>query len=228
LYDERWMTADVRMVGFARRTTVDTAIAWIDAQSRRPLDAELVTLREAAGRVLAAAIVSAVDVPGFDRATMDGYAVVADSTEGASPYNRITLAILGEVLPGVPFDGAISAGQAVRIMTGAPMPRGANAVLPAEWTEPLDARTIAVTASVSPSKHVGARGEDITSGTVVLPAGRSLRPQDLGVASSIGMGEVPVVRRPVVRLLITGNELLPSGTAPPGQRPGAGPARSWR
>src|SRR5687767_13319554 len=131
------MTDDVRMVGFTQRTTVETAIAWIDGQTSRPLGAEPVALREAAGRVLAEAIISSVDVPGFDRATMDGYAVVADSTEGASPYNRITLSIVGDVLPGVPFDSAIAAGQAVRIMTGAPMPRGANAVLPAEWTEPL-------------------------------------------------------------------------------------------
>src|SRR5688572_14918262 len=188
---------DVRMRGFALRHTVNAVLDWLDAQLH-PLSDEVVPLRTAAGRVLAASIVSSVDVPGFDRATMDGYAVVADSTEGASPYNRITLSIVGDVLPGVPFDSAIAAGQAARIMTGAPMPRGANAVLPAEWTEPLDPHTIAVTASVSPSKHVGARGEDITRGTVVLPAGRSLRPQDLGVASSIGMGEVPVVRRPVV------------------------------
>jgi molybdopterin molybdotransferase len=212
------MTDDVRMVGFAQRTTVDAAIAWIDAQTPRPLGPEPVALRDAAGRVLAEAMVSGVDVPGFDRATMDGYAVLADSTEGASSYNRITLTVVGEVLPGAPFDAAIGAGQAVRIMTGAPMPRGANAVLPAEWTEPLDTGSIAVTSSVSPSKHVGARGEDITCGTVVLPAGRPLRPQDLGVASSIGMGEVPVVRRPVVRLLITGNELLPPGTTPHGAR----------
>ena len=81
---------DVRMQGFARRHTVQAALAWLDAQLH-PLDAEDVPLRAAAGRVLATPVVSDVDVPGFDRATMDGYAVVADSTEGATPYNRIPL-----------------------------------------------------------------------------------------------------------------------------------------
>src|SRR5688572_32787909 len=89
---------DVRMRGFARRHTVDAALAWLDAQLR-PLGTEEVRLPEAHGRVLAANVVSAVDVPGFDRATMDGYAVVADDTEGAAPYNRVALTVIGDALP---------------------------------------------------------------------------------------------------------------------------------
>ena len=85
--------------------------------------------------MLAASVVSDVDVPGFDRATMDGYAVVADSTEGATAYNRLPLTVIGDSMPGCPFDGSVAAGEAVRVMTGAPMPRGADAVLPAEWVE---------------------------------------------------------------------------------------------
>ena len=122
---------DVRMRGFAQRHTVDAALAWLDAQLQ-PLTAEIVPLPLAAGRVLAASVASDVDVPGFDRATMDGYAVVADSTEGATAYTRLQLNVVGDSMPGSPFDG-VSAGEAVRIMTGAPMPRGADAVLPAEW-----------------------------------------------------------------------------------------------
>src|SRR5687767_11761527 len=117
---------DVRMRGFARRHTVEAALAWLDAQLQ-PLGAELVPLHATAGRVLAGSIASEVDVPGFDRATMDGYAVVADSTEGASPYNNIPLVLIGSSLPGRPFQGPVSAGQAVRIMTGAPMPPGCDA-----------------------------------------------------------------------------------------------------
>ena len=93
---------DVRMHGFTRRHTVQQALEWLDAQLRT-LDAERVPLRAAAGRVLASAIVSDIDVPGFDRATMDGYAVVADSTEGATPYNRVPLKVVGDALPGSPF-----------------------------------------------------------------------------------------------------------------------------
>src|SRR5262245_19485658 len=93
---------DVRMQGFARRHTVQAALAWLDAQLRT-LDTEDVPLRLAAGRVLAASITSDIDIPGFDRATMDGYAVVADSTEGATAYNRVPLTVIGDALPGSRF-----------------------------------------------------------------------------------------------------------------------------
>jgi molybdopterin molybdotransferase len=205
---------DVRMRGFAQRHTVGAALGWLDAQLQ-PLDAEDVPVRHAAGRVLATSVVSPVDVPGFDRATMDGYALIAESTEGASAYNRLLLTVIGDSMPGCPFDGSVSAGQAVRVMTGAPMPRGADAVLPAEWVE-ADSNCISALAAVSPEKNVGRRGEDILSGATLLEPGRVLRPQDLGVLSSIGQGCVRIVRRPRVRLVVTGNELLPSGSRPQG------------
>jgi molybdopterin molybdotransferase len=235
------------MHGFAHRHTVQAALAWLDAQLR-PLDSELVPLREAAGRVLAAPVISGIDVPGFDRATMDGYAVVADSTEGATSYNRIPLQVVGDAMPGFPYDRAIRVGEAVRIMTGAPIPAGADAVLPAEFAEaqegppeggphessvstPAKATVaaedghydspattvhyvVSATATMSPGKNIGRRGEDIVAGATLLEAGRVLRPQDVGVMSSIGLGDVSVVRRPRIRLVITGNELLPSGSPP--------------
>src|SRR4051812_18070819 len=160
---------DVRMRGFARRHTVEAAIALLDAQLH-VLDPEVVPLQEAAGRVLADAVVSGIDVPGFDRATMDGYAVDADSTDGATAYNPLPLTVVGDSFPGRPFQGSIVSGQAVRIMTGAPMPDGCNAVLPAEWIGEAaeDARVMAL-AAVSPGKHVGRRAEDVARGTPVLP-----------------------------------------------------------
>ena len=205
------------MQGFARRHTVQAALAWLDAQFR-VLDAETVALRAAAGRVLSAPVVSGVDVPAFNRATMDGYAVVADSVEGATAYNRVSLTVVGDAMPGSPSPRTIARGEAVRIMTGAPVPAGADSVLPAEWVEadPAVASRIAAVASVSPGKNIGRRGEDIVAGTTVLETGRVLRPQDLGVISSIGIGNATVVRRPRVRLVITGNELLPSGSLPRG------------
>ena len=208
------------MQGFARRHTVQAALTWLDAQVTR-LDAEDVPIRAAGGRVLASAIASAIDIPGFDRATMDGYAVVAQSTEGAMPYNRIPLKVVGDALPGVPFLQQLAPGETVRIMTGAPMPEGSDAVLPAEFVEvssgALDQPCgVLALSTVSPGKNVGRRGEDIVAGTTVLEAGRLLRPQDLGVMSSIGLGTARCIRRPRVRLVITGNELLPSGSAPHG------------
>jgi molybdopterin molybdotransferase len=216
------------MRGFARRQSVESAIAWLDAQLQ-PLDPEPVPLRMAARRVLAESITSNVDVPGFDRATMDGYALAAESTEGATSYNRLPLTVIGDSLPGRPFPHHVGAGQAVRIMTGAPMPQGCDAVLPAEWVDSTEAtstlegsryrarasRVVAV-AAVSPGKHVGRRGEDVSQGTALLPHGRLLRPQDLGVLSSIGVEQVHVYRRPRVRLVVTGNELLPAGSRPHG------------
>src|SRR5579871_44465 len=208
---------DVRMRGFAQRHTVAAALEWLDSQLK-PLEAEIVPLRLAGGRVLATSIFSGVDVPGFDRATMDGYAVVAESTEGATSYTRLPLTVIGDSMPGCPFDGFVSAGEAVRIMTGAPIPRGSDAVLPAEWAEanPDHPHGISALAAVSPGKNLGKRGEDIVRSMTLLEPGRALRPQDLGVLSSVGQGEVNVVRRPHVRLAVTGNELLPSGSPPEG------------
>jgi len=218
------------MRGFAKRHTVAAALEWLDAQLR-PLDAETVPLGVASGRVLASPVTSDVDVPGFDRATMDGYAVVAASTEGAGSYNRASLTVVGDSMPGRPFEGSIRGGEAVRVMTGAPIPAGADAVLPAEFVDvdglaeagPHDdgpgkagPHVISATASVSPGKNVGRRGEDIVRGAILLEPGRVLRPQDLGVLSSVGHGQVSVVRRPRVRLVVTGNELLPAGSRPHG------------
>jgi molybdopterin molybdotransferase len=208
---------DVRMRGFARRTTVADALKWLDGQIAR-LEEEAVPLGPAsgcpaAGRVLAREIVSRVDVPSFERSMMDGYALRAADTMGATPYNRLALEVAGESLPGKPFPGEVRPGKAVRIMTGAPLPQGADAVLPAELVE-AEGDQILVQGEVSPGKHVGRIGEDIAAGTTVLPAGRILRPQDVGVLASIGCGEVPVVRRPRVRVVLTGDELLPAGSQP--------------
>jgi molybdopterin molybdotransferase len=211
---------EVRMRGFALRHTVEDALAWLDAQLDQRRHTELIPLRTAAGRVLATPVVSEVEVPGFDRATMDGYAVVAESTEGASSYNRLPLVVIGDSLPGRPFEGAVSFGQGVRIMTGAPLPLGCNAVLPAEWIvdEAGTNASVSALAAVSPGKNVARAGEDIVRGTTLLRTGRVLRPQDLGVLSSVGVSEVEVFRRPRVRLVVTGNELLPSGSRPQGYR----------
>ena len=210
------------MQGFTRRHTVQEALSWLDARLR-PLESEDVPLRDAASRVLASAVVSDIDVPGFDRATMDGYAVVADSTEGATPYTRIPLRVVGDAMPGSAFTRTVGRGEAVRIMTGAPMPSGSDAVLPAESVDAAVERglqpaptpyDIAAIAEVSPQKNVGHRGEDIVRGTTLLEAGRVLRPQDIGVMSSIGLATARLVCRPRVRLVITGNELLPTGSPP--------------
>ena len=198
------------MRGFARRTTVEDALAWVDRHAQR-LPSELVSIWEAAGRVLARDATSPADVPGFARSMMDGFAVHAADTQGAGTYNRLPLAIKGQSLPGQPFEGAVCRGQAVRIMTGAPLPAGADAVLPAEKTE-TEGATLLALEDVPPGKNVGRRGEDVAAGEVVLAAGRVLRPQDVGLLSSMGSADVEVAGRPRVRIVVTGNELLPAGS----------------
>lgn len=211
--------ADVRMRGFAQRSTVDAALAWVDESLSRlgQLDAEDVDLLRAAGRVVAREIMSPVDLPPFPRAMMDGFALLAADTLGASAYNPLWLTILGTVLPGATFAEKVVHGGAVRIMTGAPLPDGADAVLPVEFSQ-SDGERVAALSVISPGKHVARVGEDVRTGEVVLPAGRLVRPHDVGMLSALGCSQLPVVRRPKVRVVITGNELLPPGTRPDGVR----------
>ncbi|RMF95801.1 MAG: molybdopterin molybdenumtransferase MoeA, partial [Planctomycetota bacterium] len=221
---------DVRMRGFARRTPVAEVLAWIDRHVT-PLPPEHVPLTAAGGRVAAAPIAANIDVPGFPRAMMDGYAVRAADTAGAGTYNRLPLRVVGRSMPGVPFSGTVGPGEAVQIMTGAAVPSGADAVLPAEATDGApepdeclarlqrgEGWTVYAIAEVAPQKHIGPVGEDIRRGAVVFETGRILRPQDLGVAASAGVGDVAVVRRPRVRLVLTGNELVPVGQKPDAAR----------
>lgn len=196
---------DVRMRGFTQRHTVQEAWDWVDALPVRSV-AEPVPLSAACGRVLAEDVVSNIDVPGFDRSAMDGYAVRGNETSGASDYNPLSFEIVGVSLPGRGFEGEVHEGQAVRIMTGAPLPAGADAVVPAEYAREIEGR-VELTTAVPPLKNIGRVGEDIAAGTCVLGRGRHLRPQDVGVAASLGRAELPVVCQPRVRLLVTGDEL---------------------
>jgi molybdopterin molybdotransferase len=207
---------DVRMRGFRRRTSVAEALA-VALEGLAPLPGEEVPLAECAGRVAAAPVTSEVDVPPFPRATMDGYALRAADTFGSSPYNPAVLAITGESMPGRAGPAPVAPGTACRIMTGAPLPPGADAVLRAEDAAEAGG-SLQVTAAVAAGRNVGRVGEDVRRGDHVVPAGRRLLPQDVGLLSSIGCPRVTVHRRPRVRLIVSGNELLPAGERPAGNR----------
>ena len=201
--------ADVRMRGFAARTLVDTAIAWIDSQAQ-PLDAETALLDDLHGRVLAEDVIAAISVPPFDRAAMDGYALLGAETVGAGQYNPLRFQVRGQALPGQPYAGEVLPGTAVRIMTGAPMPTGGDAVLPAEYAQESNGY-VEITTSIAPGKHVGHRGEDVAEGSMLLAAGRRLRAQDVGLLASVGIDRTAAVRQPRVRIIVTGNELVAPG-----------------
>lgn len=200
------------MRGFAERADVEEVEDFLAAESAA-LDAEPVALAECVGRVLVEAICAEVDVPGFARSAMDGYAIRGEDSFGASAYETVDFELLGHALPGAPFAGRVVRGSAVRVMTGAPLPEGADAVVMAEVCSEEGGR-LRVGEAVAPRKHVGAIGEDIRKGQQVLAAGRRLRPQDAGLLASIGVPEVLCVRRPRVRLVVTGDELLPAGSRP--------------
>lgn len=220
---------DVRMRGFRDRKTVAEALAILEARTSA-LAAERIPIADAAGRVVVSDVTARVAVPHFARAAMDGYALVGESTFGATAYAPVELFVVGEVRAGGAALRPLVSGQAVRITTGAPVPEGADSVLMAENAEesPLaEARAAAppsaiallrVREPIAPGKHVGAIGEDVPAGTVVVTAGRRLRPQDVGVLASVGVIELDVVRRPTVRVLITGDELLPPGNVPSGSK----------
>ncbi|MDH6166471.1 molybdopterin molybdotransferase [Variovorax boronicumulans] len=206
---ERTVATDVRMRGFTQRTEVPAVLAWIDAHTPL-LPGESVAVEEATGRVLLHEVIAPIAVPEFDRSAMDGYALRGGETTGAGEYNPLEFPLVGHAWPGRPFDGAVPAGAAIRIMTGAPVPSELDAVVPAEYASEQDGR-LAITRAVSPGQHVGHVGEDIARGSTALPAGRRLRPQDAGLAASLGLAQLQVVRQPRVRLLVTGNEVRAPG-----------------
>ena len=208
------MTDDVRMRGFKKRSPVKDALDWIHKQSIK-LSEETILLQSATGRILARDVISPLDIPSFNRSMMDGYAIIASDAQGASTYNPLQLQLVGQSMPGRGTDVKVISGTAVTIMTGAPVPNGANAVLPAENVE-MDEPFIFVSESVAEGRNIGLIGEDVTSGSTLLKQGRRLRPQDIALLASIGTKEVFVLRQIRVSIIITGNEILPTGETPKG------------
>ena len=184
------------------------------------LDAREVPLLEALGQVLAEDAVSLYDIPPLDNSAMDGYAVQASSVAGASEDSPVNLRVIGLVAAGDLPDTAVEPGTAVRIMTGAPIPPGADSVVPFEETDEIERRNsgldmseIGIKVAAPPGADVRPAGQDVRKGALVLPAGTTLRPSEIGVLASLGFASVKVIRRPVVAILSTGDELLNAGDA---------------
>lgn len=168
---------------------------------------ERVATRSALGRVLAEDIVPAIDVPAHDNSAMDGWAVRgADLRTDA----EVTLSEIGTALAGKTFAGSVGAGQCVRVMTGAVIPQGADTVVIQERVK-ADGVRIVVPAGQQPGQHVRAAGEDLKTGVPVLRPGRALKPADLGLLASLGIGDVAVKRRLRVAFFSTGDELASIG-----------------
>ncbi|WP_082096815.1 molybdopterin molybdotransferase MoeA [Demequina gelatinilytica] len=178
---------------------------------------EAVPLAGALGRMLADHVVAAGAIPPFDNSAMDGYAVRAVDVASASESAPVGLEVVGESAAGHPYPGTVGPGTAVRIMTGAPVPAGADAVIPQERVA-ATATSVLVDAPPALGAHIRRQGEDAEPGSLVVPAGVELRPRHLAAAASCGVAQVLVTRRPRVAFLVTGDELVaPGGALGPGQ-----------
>jgi molybdopterin molybdotransferase len=195
----------------------DEARAIFDEAFRLPDRKEPVAAAEAFGRVLAEPLVSPEDLPSFRRSLMDGYAVRAADTAGASAAAPRRLVVVADVAMGAAVERGIGPGEAARVPTGGMLPEGADAVVIVEETREENGQ-VAVLAPITPGRHLIERGEDMRRGEPLLAAGHRLRPQDLGALLGLGILEVIVYPRPRVGILSTGDELVPPEQTPaPGQ-----------
>jgi len=194
-------------------TVAQALTAVLDGVSVLP--PETVSLLDALGRVLAAPVTAHDSLPPFANSSMDGYALRAADVAEAAPDHPITLQVVADIAAGFVSDVGIGPGMAARIMTGAPVPAGADAIVPVEDTNeswrgkerPLPP-AIQIFRSVQPGAYVRQVGEDMLAGQTVMQSGHVLRPQEIGVLASLGVGRVAVVKRPSVAILSTGDELL--------------------
>jgi len=184
-------------------------------ENTAPLGVERIPILDALGRVLAEDISSSRDIPGFDNSAMDGYAVRAADVARASEANPVKLKVVETVGAGQMPSRTVGAGEAVRTMTGAPIASGADAVIQVERTRG-SGDLVEFMVSVEPRAFIRPRGEDLRRGELVMSAGKTLTPADMGTLASVNRAMVEVIRRPRVAIVATGDELVDVDQAPTG------------
>ena len=210
-----------------RLVSVEEARAGVLAAITGPVESETIATPDGLGRVLAAPVVAGVSLPPWDNSAMDGYAVRAADTVGASEERPVQFDVTGDVPAGKAATSTVASGEAFRIATGAPIPPGADAVVPVELTTPLDAdgrpgprgrdaagplpAACLVHEPVDAGGSIRARGSDLEEGTTLLEPGRRLSAQAIALAAGAGVAQLSVHRRPVVAVLATGDEVRPPG-----------------
>ena len=200
------------MKEFFHVETVEAVLA--HAASFSPVETETVALAECLGRVLAEDVFSDIDIPDFNRSTMDGYAARAASTFGASEANPAYLNVCGQIKMGERPRFTVHPGEAAKIATGGMLPDGADGVIMVEHTDQLDDTTIEAYRSVAPGQHVIEKGEDIRRDEPALTKGIRIRPQEAGLLAACGKTEIEVFRRPMVGIISTGDEVVPVDRVP--------------
>jgi len=197
----------VRLKGFAELTPIEKALELFFKQvNPKKLESELVSVKNAYGRMLAKDVIAERNLPPFDRSAVDGYAVKAESTFGASSFQPKTLKIVEKE--------AIGDGEAKPIWTGQPIPEGSDSVIMLEHTRKLSENEIAVLKTVAKWENVSSKGEDVKAGETAIKAGTRLRPQHLGLLAALGIEKVEVTKKPKVAVFATGNELVELGQTP--------------
>jgi len=207
------------MRGFKELIRVEKALEKLrNAITRKITDSERVSLLSAIGRICGEDLHAPQDYPPYDRSAVDGYAVIAEDTFGASPMNPMKLKVIAKLEAGAEVSELpeIRRGESVEVLTGAPIPRGATAVIPVEDVEKVG-EEVEIRGQVYPGQNISRRGEDFKVGEIILRKGELIRPWHIGVAASFGITELTVLRRPKVAILSTGDEL-----AEIGEEPGAG------
>ena len=181
------------------------------------LPAQRVALLDADGLVLAEPVTATWPLPSFDNSSMDGYAVRVDDLAGATESSAVRLPVRGDIAAGQEAAQRLEPGTAVRIMTGAPVPDGTEAVVPVEWTDGAT-DVVSITRAPDPGAHIRLRGEDVAAGEVVLEPGTAINARVIAMLAAVGLAEIPVHRRPRVTVISTGDELVDPGREPgPGQ-----------
>ena len=191
---------------------LDQVMGLVPAFPAMPL--EKVPLNGASQRILGWDIVADQDLPGFRRSTMDGYAVHAGATFGASEANPAWLRIAGTIAMGETPSFTLASDEAAPISTGGMLPQGADSVVMVEHTEPIDEATVEIYKSVAPLQHVVDRAEDYRQGQEIITAGTRIRPQESGVLAALGISDIEVFQRPTVAIISTGDEIVPVEETP--------------
>jgi len=204
------------MKGFFKVQTPDELYKKMD--HFKPLSFEKVAIEDSLHRVLYEDVISPINLPEFQRSTVDGFVLKAKDTYGASEKNPAILRVVAEIPMGQVSDIEVNEGEAVKVATGGMVPKGADAVQMVEYTECIDSNTLHVFKTISPLENVIQVGEDVKAGERVLHKGHLIRPQDIGLMAGIGKTDVFVFLRPRVGIISSGDEIVPIENVPaPGQ-----------
>lgn len=200
------------MLGRGVAVTVTEALGLLEENVVFRNSSEEIMIEEAYGRVLSEDIISPDNLPGFNRSTVDGFAVIASDTFGATESMPTYLEVKGEILMGEEPSVRLKKGEAVKIATGGMLPDGADAVVMLEHTQFLDEKLIEVLKPVAPKENIISYDEDARSGEVILEKGKRLRPQDVAALAAVGITRIRVYKRPIVSIISTGDEIVPAGS----------------